>query len=101
MYMVGIAQLVERQIVALKVMGSNPITHPIYYLKGLYYSLADKCCENPWIRTVRLEIVASGKYLSTRRDSRLAYLRRANCGANPITHPIYYLKGQLNIYIGV
>ena len=27
--MVGIAQLVERQIVALKVMGSSPITHPI------------------------------------------------------------------------
>ena len=31
--MVGIAQLGERQIVALKVMGSNPITHPIYYFR--------------------------------------------------------------------
>ena len=30
--MVGIAQLVERQIVALKVMGSSPITHPILIL---------------------------------------------------------------------
>ena len=26
--MVGIAQLVERQIVALEVMGSKPLTHP-------------------------------------------------------------------------
>ena len=28
--MVGIAQLVERQIVALKVQGSNPCTHPFF-----------------------------------------------------------------------
>lgn len=35
--MVGIAQLVERQIVALKVMGSNPITHPIYYFRFVLF----------------------------------------------------------------
>ena len=28
--MVGIAQLVERQIVALKVQGSSPCTHPLF-----------------------------------------------------------------------
>ena len=26
---VGVAQLAERQVVALKVAGSNPVTHPI------------------------------------------------------------------------
>lgn len=26
--MVGVAQLVERQVVALKVAGSNPVAHP-------------------------------------------------------------------------
>ena len=30
--MVGIVQLVERQIVALEVVGSNPATHPIYFI---------------------------------------------------------------------
>ena len=29
LYMVGIAQLVSAQIVALEAVGSNPITHPI------------------------------------------------------------------------
>ena len=29
--MVGLAQLAERQIVALEVMGSIPIAHPIFY----------------------------------------------------------------------
>ena len=29
-YMVGIVQWLERQIVALEVVGSNPTTHPIY-----------------------------------------------------------------------
>ncbi len=28
--MVGVAQLVEHQVVALVVVGSSPITHPIY-----------------------------------------------------------------------
>ncbi len=28
--MVGVAQLVERRVVASVVVGSNPITHPIY-----------------------------------------------------------------------
>ena len=32
--MVGIVQLVERQIVALEVVGSNPATHPIYFTLG-------------------------------------------------------------------
>jgi hypothetical protein len=31
--MVGIAQLVERQIVVLDVTGSSPVTHPEYNLK--------------------------------------------------------------------
>ena len=31
--MVGVAQLVEPQVVALVVVGSSPITHPIKYLK--------------------------------------------------------------------
>ena len=29
--MVGVAQLVEQQVVALSVAGSNPVTHPIFY----------------------------------------------------------------------
>jgi hypothetical protein len=29
--MVGVAQLVERQVVALLVAGSSPVTHPILY----------------------------------------------------------------------
>lgn len=28
--MVGVAQLAEQQVVALWVVGSNPITHPFY-----------------------------------------------------------------------
>ena len=35
--MVGIVQLVERQIVALEVVGSNPATHPIYFI---YWGIA-------------------------------------------------------------
>ena len=31
MVMVGVAQVVERQVVALVVVGSSPITHPIYF----------------------------------------------------------------------
>ena len=31
--MVGVAQLVEPQVVALVVVGSSPITHPIYKFK--------------------------------------------------------------------
>jgi hypothetical protein len=31
--MVGVAQVVEPQVVALVVVGSSPITHPIYQLK--------------------------------------------------------------------
>ena len=35
--MVGVAQVVEPQVVALVVVGSSPITHPIkYYQKSLY-----------------------------------------------------------------
>ena len=30
--MVGVVQWLERQIVALEVVGSTPITHPIFYL---------------------------------------------------------------------
>ena len=29
--MVGVAQLVERQVVALVAVGSSPITHPIFF----------------------------------------------------------------------
>ena len=32
--MVGVAQLVEPQVVALVVVGSSPITHPIYKFKN-------------------------------------------------------------------
>jgi hypothetical protein len=32
--MVGVAQLVEHQVVALRAVGSSPITHPILTLKG-------------------------------------------------------------------
>ncbi len=31
--MVGVAQLVEHQVVALGVVGSSPITHPIFPLR--------------------------------------------------------------------
>ena len=31
--MVGVAQVVERQVVALVVVGSSPITHPIKPIK--------------------------------------------------------------------
>ena len=29
--MVGVAQLVEHQVVALDVAGSSPVTHPIFF----------------------------------------------------------------------
>jgi hypothetical protein len=29
--MVGVAQLVERQVVALDAAGSSPVTHPIFF----------------------------------------------------------------------
>ena len=29
--MVGVAQLAEHQVVALRVVGSSPITHPIFF----------------------------------------------------------------------
>ena len=32
--MVGIVQLVERQIVVLDVTGSSPVTHPTFYILG-------------------------------------------------------------------
>ena len=35
--MVGVAQLVEHQVVALVAVGSSPITHPIYFR-------LDSCC---------------------------------------------------------
>ena len=36
--MVGVAQLVEHQIVALGVVGSNPTTHPILF-KRLFFNV--------------------------------------------------------------
>ena len=30
-HVVGVVQRLERQVVALEIMGSNPITHPIFY----------------------------------------------------------------------
>ena len=33
--MVGVAQLVEPQVVALVVVGSSPITHPIEFLQTI------------------------------------------------------------------
>ena len=35
--MVGVAQLVERQIVALNVAGSSPVTHPILYQRQNFF----------------------------------------------------------------
>ena len=60
--MVDIVQLVERQIVALEVVGSSPTIHPILYLLG--YS-----------QVVRHET-----------------LTLASVGSNPATPATYFLK---------
>ena len=38
--MVGVAQLVEPQVVALVVVGSSPITHPIFEFKTGQFTAA-------------------------------------------------------------
>ena len=61
--MVDIVQLVERQIVALEVVGSSPTIHPIYFI-SLGYS-----------QVVRHET-----------------LTLASVGSNPATPATYYLN---------
>lgn len=40
--MVGVVQWLERQIVALEVVGSTPITHPIFFMTRRQWGVAKR-----------------------------------------------------------
>ena len=85
--MVDIAQLVERQIVALEVKGSRPFIHPIKHLKRCFF-----CC----LLGLELSVkkVASGKFFSAGEKASIDPQREAyEAERDPLFTPLSTLKG--------
>lgn len=50
---VGVAQLVEHQVVALEAEGSNPFTHPLLYSPRSILFLTTSCGDNKNAPTIK------------------------------------------------